>query len=84
MVYYQVYFFNLTNPEAVFEGTEKPKLVEVSNLQPHEKYNLRIYISLSLSGWPVHLQTEMVETEYHLARQWNDLLQDEKSVHIHT
>ena len=30
-VCYQVYFFNLTNPEAVFEGTEKPKLVEVSN-----------------------------------------------------
>ena len=80
MVYYQVYFFNLTNPEAVFEGTEKPKLVEVSNLQPPEKYNLRI----SLSGWPVHLQTEMVETEYQMAQQWNDLLQDEKSVHIHT
>ena len=27
----QVYFFNLTNPEAVFEGREKPKLDEVSN-----------------------------------------------------
>jgi len=27
--HFKVYFFNLTNPEAVFEGTEKPKLVEV-------------------------------------------------------
>ena len=45
MVYYQVYFFNLTNPEAVFEGTEKPKLVEVSNSQPREKCNLRMSLS---------------------------------------
>ena len=26
---FQIYFFNLTNPEAVFEGKAKPKLVEV-------------------------------------------------------
>ena len=26
---FQVYFFNLTNAEAVFKGLEKPKLVEV-------------------------------------------------------
>ena len=71
----------MTNPEAVFEGTQKPKLVEVSNLQPNEKYNL----SMSLvADWTLHIQTEMVETECDLARQWNDLLQDEKSVHIFT
>ena len=29
----------------MFDGTEKPKLVEVSNLQPQEKYNLRISLS---------------------------------------
>ena len=81
MVYYQVYFFNLTNPEAVFEGTEKPKLVEVSYLLPHEKYNLRTSL---VAGWPLHIQTTMVKTECHLARQWNDFLQDEKSVHIYT
>jgi len=27
--HFRIYFFNLTNPEAVFEGKEKPKLVEV-------------------------------------------------------
>ena len=72
----------MTNPEAVFEGTEKPKLVEVSNLQPNEKYNLSI-MSL-VADWPLHIQTAMVETECDLARQWNDILQDEKSVHIYT
>ena len=39
---------------------------------------------LSLSGWALHIQTEVVKTECHLAPQWNDILQDEKSIHIHT
>ena len=34
---FQIYFFNLTNPEAVFEGKEKPKLVEVSRLEISSK-----------------------------------------------
>ena len=37
-----------------------------------------------VADWTLHIQTEMVETECDLARQWNDILQDEKSVHIYT
>ena len=29
ILFFQVYFFNLTNAEAFFEGHEKPKLKEV-------------------------------------------------------
>jgi len=36
--HFKVYFFNLTNPEAVFEGTEKPKLVEVGPYTYRQKW----------------------------------------------
>jgi len=36
--HFKVYFFNLTNPEAVFEGTEKPKLVEVGPYTFRQKW----------------------------------------------
>lgn len=36
--HFKVYFFNLTNPEAVFEGIEKPKLVEVGPYTYRQKW----------------------------------------------
>jgi len=61
----KVHFFNLTNPEAVFEGTEKPKLSEVGpyayredwfkdNMRWHDdngtfSYNLRKVLTFSPS-----------------------------------
>ena len=36
--HFKVYFFNLTNPKAVFDGLEKPKLVEVGPYTYRQKW----------------------------------------------
>ena len=69
----QVYFFNLTNPKAVFDGVEKPKLVEVSTEYRVLQWQRVTHCSL---GWALHLPSEVVETERDLAQQWDYFLQD--------
>ena len=62
----QVYFFNLTNPKRVFDGLEKPHLVEVGdnndndNDDDDDNYN-------DDTGRAVHLHAAVAEAEHHLA-----------------
>ena len=60
----QVYFFNLTNPKRVFDGLEKPHLVEVGdnndndNDEDDDNYD---------TGRAVHVHAAVAEAEHHLA-----------------